>query len=78
MMPTLQISGYTEHEVIPMSLTKLQTQNVIDALHQVMLLTPDELQVFHEEYKDYLVSLDWMRLGPSLNWNDDDDYAETR
>ena len=77
-MKTLRFSGYTEHEVIPISLTNPQPQKVIEALRRVMQLSPEELQVFQEEYKDYLVSLDWMRLGLSLNWDDDDDYTETR
>ena len=71
------ISGYTGHEVIPMT-TQPKTEKVLDVIRQVMTLTPEELQLFHEEYKDYLVSLDWMRLGMQLNWDDDDDYSQTR
>ncbi len=72
-----QISVYTGHEVIPLA-TQPKTEKVLDVIRQVMALTPEELQLFHEEYKDYLVSLDWMRLGMQLNWDDDDDYTQTR
>ena len=58
--------------------TQPKTEKVLDVIRQVMTLTPEELQLFHEEYKDYLVSLDWMRLGMQLNWDDDDDYSQTR
>ncbi|WP_241716697.1 hypothetical protein [Sulfoacidibacillus ferrooxidans] len=55
-----------------------QTEKVLVLLRQVMSLNLDELQTFHEEYKDYLITLDWTRLGINLNWDDDDDLSATR
>ena len=66
MLKIVKDSGYTNIEVIPM-ITDEQTEKVFELLRQVMSLNLDELQVFHEEYKDYLVNLDWGRLG--INWD---------
>lgn len=37
-----------------------QTEKVVALLRQVMNLHLDELQTFHDEYKDYLITLDWV------------------
>ena len=57
--------------------TQPNTEKVLQVLKQVMAMTPAELQLFHEEYKDYLVSLDWIRLGmQQLDWDDETDYSD--